>query len=153
MPQGSVLGPLLFINNVVQQISNCSKFFANDIALYYRTIYTQSDYICNPTLIQSAVSSCLTYLSLNASKYCCLFLSCKRFFSIRLPSLTLGDTPLTKVSRYKYLGVLITSKLMWSSHVTNICNKTRRLVGLLYRNFYNFSSPLQTQCYVCTPPS
>ena len=25
---------------------------------------------------------------------------------------------------------------MWSSHITNICNKTRRLVGVLYRRFY-----------------
>ena len=30
---------------------------------------------------------------------------------------------------------------MWSSHVSNICNKTRRLIGILYRRFYKHSSP------------
>ena len=29
---------------------------------------------------------------------------------------------------------------MWSVHITNICNKTRRLVGILYRKFYNHSN-------------
>ena len=29
---------------------------------------------------------------------------------------------------------------MWSSHVTNICNKSKRLIGILYRQFYKYSS-------------
>ena len=29
---------------------------------------------------------------------------------------------------------------MWSSHILNICNKTRRLVGMMYRKFYKHSS-------------
>ena len=104
--------------------------------------YTPSDYDHQQSDI-NAVSSCLTskYLSLNASKCCCLLLSRKRLLSIPLPSLTVGDASLTQVSCYRYLGVLITSDLMRSSHITNICNKTRRLVGILYRNFYKFSSP------------
>ena len=145
VPQGSVLGPLLFliyINDVVWQISSSSKInlYADDIALY-RTIYTPEDY----DILQSdinAVNSCLAskHLSLNASKCCYLLLSRKRVHSIPPPNLTLSDTPLKNVSSYKYLGVLITSNLMWSSHVTNICNKSRRLIGILYRQFYKYSS-------------
>ena len=30
---------------------------------------------------------------------------------------------------------------MWSSHISNICNKTRRLIGILYRRFYKHFSP------------
>ena len=40
------------------------------------------------------------------------------------------------VSSYKYLGFTISSDLSWSPHVTNCCNKTCRLIGLLYRCFY-----------------
>ena len=52
----------------------------------------------------------------------------------------LNDIPLKHVSSYKYLGVLITSDSMWSSHISKICNRTRRLVGLMYRKFYKYSS-------------
>ena len=55
--------------------------------------------------------------------------------------LTLGDDPLAQVDTYRYLGVLITSNLVWSTHIMNICNKTRRLIGILYRQFYKYSSP------------
>ena len=30
---------------------------------------------------------------------------------------------------------------MWSIHIATICSKTRRLIGLLYRRFYKYSSP------------
>ena len=141
-----VLGPLLFIiyiNDMVQQVSDCSKInlFADDIALY-RIIYSPSDYDKLQFDI-NAVSSCLTskYLSLNARKCCCLLLSRKRSLSIPIPTLTLGDDPLAQVDSYRYLGVLITSNLVWSTHIMNICNKTRRLIGILYRQFYKYSSP------------
>ena len=46
-----------------------------------------------------------------------------------------------RVTSYKYLGVQITSDLMWSDHITKVCTKTRRLIGVLYRNFYKHSTP------------
>ena len=145
VPQGSVLGPLLFviyINDVVQQISNGSRIslFADDIA-QYRIIHTPNDYVSLQSDI-NAVSTCLAskYWNLNVTKCCCLLLSRKRTQSIPIPTLTLNGASLAQVSSYKYLGVLITSNLMWSSHVTTICNKTRRLVGIFYRQFYKHSS-------------
>ena len=145
VPQGSVLGPLLFvvyINDVVQQISNQSKInlFADDIALY-RIIRSPDDYIFLQSDV-NAVSSCLTskYLNLNISKCCYLLLSRKRCHSIPPPNLTLNNAILARVTSYKYLGVLITTNLMWSAHISNICNKTRRLIGILYRKFYKHSS-------------
>ena len=52
------------------------------------------------------------------------------------PQLYLADQPLECVQSYKYLGVTITSTLSWSDHIQSICNKSRRLVGLLYRHIY-----------------
>ena len=146
VPQGSVLGPLLFIiyiNDVVSQISGGSKInlFADDIALY-RIINSADDYERLQDDI-NAVSSCLAakHLNLNSGKCCYLLLSRKRALSIPPPTLLLNGDHLVSVASYKYLGVLITSNLMWSSHITNVCNKTRRLIGILYRRFYKHSSP------------
>jgi len=40
------------------------------------------------------------------------------------------------VKSYKYLGIIITSNLSWLEQIHSICNKSRKLVGLLYRQFY-----------------
>ena len=57
------------------------------------------------------------------------------------PSLLLDGTILTQVSSFKCLGITITSDLSWSLHISHICNKARRLVGMLYRHFYKNSNP------------
>ena len=145
VPQGSVLGPLLFIiylNDVVSCISADSKIslFADDIALY-RVINSPDNYADLQADID-AVNTCLTakYLTLNPRKCCYMFLSRKRSLSNSPPCLTLGNSALTCVTSYKYLGVLITSDLTWSAHISKICIKTRKLIGILYRRFHKYSS-------------
>ena len=69
-----------------------------------------------------------------------MFISRKRGLSVAPPNLTIDGTPLITVTEYKYLGVTITSDMSWSPHITNICNKTRKLIGLLYRRFYQNSN-------------
>ena len=41
-----------------------------------------------------------------------------------------------KVQSYKYLGVLISSNLSWCNHVSNICSRAKKHLGMLYRRFY-----------------
>ena len=79
------------------------------------------------------------YLTMNPSK--CKYLICSRKRQPYLPptGLLLADTVLEQVDSYRYLGVLVTSKLTWSDHIEQICSKARKLVGLLYRQFYNWA--------------
>ena len=113
------------------------NFSANLLAHY---MYVSID--PHTTSFLNAINSCLAakHLTLNSQKCCYLFISRKRTSSIPPPCLNIGNLPLARVSKYKYLGITITADLMWSTHITNICNKTRRLIGLLYRRFYKFSS-------------
>jgi len=45
--------------------------------------------------------------------------------------------PLEKVQPYKYLGVLISSNLSWGNHVSNVCSRDRKHMGMLYHRFYH----------------
>ena len=145
VPQGSVLVPLLFIcyiNEVVSAISGSSQInlFADDMVLY-RFIKSSADYLQLQQDIDS-VTSCIRskHLDFNTSKCRQMFISRKRVHSVAPPSLTIDGTPLIEVTEYKYLGVTITSDMTWSPHITNVCNKSRKLIGLLYRRFYQNSS-------------
>ena len=72
----------------------------------------------------------------------------KRDNLIQPLQLCLDGVPLTRVYSYKYLGITLTSNLSWSPHIINCCNKTRRLIGLLYRQFYeNATSPTLLKLY------
>ena len=53
----------------------------------------------------------------------------------KIISSTMGNQ-LNFVKQYKYLGLIFCSNFSWSSHINFIVNRARRLVGLLYRKFY-----------------
>ena len=144
VPQGSVLGPLLFvtyINNVTNVISHDSRInmFADDIA-YYRIIKSPSDY----AVIQEDVDCVSSFMSsklleFSANKCRVMLISRKRSKSTPPPPIYLNGTVLSQVTSYKYLGVTITHNLSWKPHILSICNKTRNLIGMIYRKFYRHS--------------
>ncbi len=146
VPQGSVLGPLLFlvyIDGVCSSVTSSKiTIYADDIAIY-KNIRTQSDY----TALQRDVTSVCdwidnNYLKLNLDKCCYLIFSKKRHPTSPDVPLVVGDShALNERDNFRYLGVNFSSNLTWSYHTNIICNKSRKLVGLLYRNFYKFASP------------
>ena len=55
--------------------------------------------------------------------------------------LYVGDThALARVDHYRYFGLNFSTDLSWSHHIGLVCKKTRKLLRMLYRNFYHFSS-------------
>ena len=88
----------------------------------------------------SSFMSC-TLLEFNANKCRVMLPSRRRSNSIPSPPIYLHGVVLSQVTTYKYLGVIISHNLSWKPHVTAICNKTRRLIGMIYRKFYRHSDP------------
>ena len=141
VPQGSVLGPLLFlvyIDKVTNSVSHSNiTMYADDIALW-KIIRNPRDY----TMLQDDIITICNWVAdnhlvLNLTKCCYIVFSRKRLPTMPTADLSVGDThSLTRAHHHKYLGVTLTSDLSWSLHITNICKKTRKQTGLLYRNFY-----------------
>jgi len=49
----------------------------------------------------------------------------------------LNGIPYESVELFKHLGLFISSDLSWSNHITSIGAKAKRILGLLYRQYYN----------------
>ena len=145
VPQGSVLGPLLFliyINDITAlDLTEGSTLvlYADDILLY-RPITSTTDW----SALQRDVSSIQTwattnFLQFNESKCKMMHVSRKRApISPSIP-IALNGSVLEEVETFKYLGLLISSDMSWSKHIENICSKARKVLGLLYRRYYRFA--------------
>ena len=49
----------------------------------------------------------------------------------------LNGIPFERVELFKHLGHVISSDLSWSNHITSIGAKAKRILGSLYRQYYN----------------
>jgi hypothetical protein len=81
-------------------------------------------------------------VTLNGSKCKCMTISRLKRNSVvaSVPVLTLHNKPIEKVSSYKYLGVIIMNDLLWSIHIERIRSKVKKIIGLIYHQFYSWSS-------------
>ena len=142
VPQGSVLGPLLFLTyiNCVADLGfsdgTLISMYADDILLW-KPIKFSNNYVYLQTDINN-ISNCIKslYLSLNSSKCKYIIASRKRQPTLPSSGLHLNGEALEHVRSYRYLGILVTETLTWSEHIQQVCSKARKLIGMMYRQFY-----------------
>ena len=115
VPQGSTLGPLLFllyINDLPDVVSNSeSLMFADDTVLYHSNVLPEMLYQNLQRDLDAVNVWCaINYITLNISKsqYVCFGY---RRANVENYVLKLGETTLDKVDSYKYLGTMIDNKL------------------------------------------
>ena len=148
VPQGSVLGPLLFlcyINDIPTVVKSKIKLYADD-ALLYRNINSDEDI----TILQQDLNSLSQWakkwqMNFNPSKCECLRISNKS----NLPNLTyhIDYTNIQQVEHAKYLGVTIDQKLNWHEHINNVVKKGNSVLGFLRRNLTNCPIAVKSSCY------
>ena len=153
VPQGSVLGPLLFLIYIddvarVPLSEGTSLVLYADDMLLYRAINTPEDFAILQEDINTVNNWVKTnYLNFNVSKCKFMYISRKRQCH-QVPNLLLDGVNLDRVASFKYLGILLTENLKWSSHVESVCNKARKILGLIYRRFREADPPALLQLYL-----
>jgi hypothetical protein len=155
VPQGLVLGPLLFkmyINGItdLKLTTGCKLVLYADDIIVYKPIKKHEDYIDIQNDLDTLQAwSNSSRMMFNPQKCKYMVITRKRSNSLVPPVITLTSSVIERTYSYKYLGVTISSDLSWSEHIHTICTKARRTVGLLYRNFYmNSDTTSLLQLYV-----
>ena len=148
VPQGSVLGPALFliyINDIVTNIHSQLRLFADD-CLLYRPIHSPEDH----KVLQSDLDSLSSWANIWQMKFnvkkCCIMQISTLHSTSSFPY-TMYETPLQFVKRHEYLGVLLDDKLSWTPHIDSLCSKANRLLGFLRRTLHHCPSHLKEHAY------
>lgn len=141
VPQGSVLGPLLFlvyINDIVVDIKSIIKLFADDTSMYVSLDNTlERTEILNSDAQQIMQWAKNWKVNFNQSKTELLTVSTRRQPET-LP-LKFGEEILIETTVHKHLGVYLQNDCKWNHHVHSIVVKARILVACLRSYKYRLS--------------
>ena len=74
------------------------------------------------------------------SKYIFFSLQNQTIFD-NFPPISVSGFTLERVFSYKYLAITLHYNMSWSSHINTILRRSQKLLGLIYRQFYNTCSP------------
>ena len=159
VPQGSILGPLLFLM-YINDLPNClrdaaPRMFADDtnITLSAKTVAD----------LKIAVTSELNNLtcwlranrlSLNVAKTELMIIGSRQRLNTQCEEIdiSIDDRTIKRVDHTKSLGLTIDAQLSWSKHVDEICKKASSAIGTLKRVRPFIPTDVAVQIYVLILP-
>ena len=137
VPQGSVLGPLLFLIyiNDITSVTECNiKLFADDTILYID--------IDNPVAAANSMNNDLQNIEKWADQWLINFspaktklMTCSFKNSAREP-IRFGNEQLTDVTSHKHLGLTLSKNLSWTVHIRTILDSVASMSNVLKRLKY-----------------
>ena len=150
VPQGSILGPLLFllyINDIVNASSKLEfLLFADDTCLFFKHKNVKIlESTFNEELINISNWLKANKLSLNVKKSMVLFF--RKGLTKEPFQLKIEDTNLDEVESAKYLGMLIDNKLSFKEHIAHVLSKLNKGNAILAKLRYFTSEEITKNIY------
>lgn len=136
VPQGSILGPLLFLLyiNDINLVSDkvLPILFADDsnIFIHGKNI-DEMIRIMNLELSKLDEWVIANKLSLNIEKTKFMIFSNRKFNAPLNNNISIRNNPLTNVNSIKFLGFILDNRLHWDLHTKHISNKIAKGVGII----------------------
>ena len=141
VPQGSVLGPLLFLiyMNDIPNASSILKFilFADDTSLLDTiNLSISPENTFDPNRLNHELTKIYDWLAVNKLS---LNISKTKFMVFHHPNklipqnyeIKINDTIVERVHDFCFLGLTLNENLNWKTHVNNISNKVSKYTGIL----------------------
>lgn len=156
VPQGSVLGPLLFLIyiNDIYRCSTLGKFvlFADDTNIFVSAETKEQAYkIANEILDSVCQYMRHNLLHINVKKSCYMYFSPTKRNTVDNTendlNLEIDGIPIKQVTETKFLGVIIDDKLSWTPHIEKLTKKLNSICGRIYRIKNSLPSQLYKQIY------
>ena len=130
VPQGSVLGPLLFliyINDLTDGITGEVFLFADDSSVFHTVNKNINACAAKMNHDLNIIHKWATkwLVTINAIKTVFMLFSSRRP-NIHIPPIMLGNVSLKRVYSHKHLGLILTSNLSWGEHISQTIAKANK---------------------------
>ena len=141
VPQGSILGPLLFLL-YINDLCKVSKvldmiLFADDTNIFYS--HKDPDYLMetmNSELKKLTNWFQANKLSINVKKSNFVIFKPRQKRLTRDLTFTISNRTIKRVDEVVFLGVILDEHLSWKSHIHNVTRKVSKAIGIIYKSSF-----------------